>query len=311
MGTTIWKIIPENCVKYMQISSLKGSLLFFDTNNLIFRFVKKMEKILYSKGRNYKYKNKKVVNYYHTWLAGYIAFLYKNELKAVFVIDGAKNELKKRKKERRGNNDTETYEQLIEDTIKFIKFTGFPVLIFASEAEKTAAIVSRKFSKSYVVTNDYDALLFGAKRILRKFSISSDKAEMIELDCLLESLQITYEQLIDIAILSGTDFNKQLLRGVGVKKALKLIRKYKRIEEIPENINENTIDIVNNIRNVFAQDIVAEPKLFFSAPKIESIRTFLLDRKIPEEKVSRIIKRIRKSYEDMMYHENSITQYFE
>jgi flap endonuclease-1 len=49
--------------------------------------------------------------------------------------------------------------------------------------------------------------------------------EMVELPEVLGGLEMTREQLIDLCILMGTDFNEGI-RGIGPKKGLKLIKEH-------------------------------------------------------------------------------------
>src|SRR5437660_12288368 len=86
------------------------------------------------------------------------------------------------------------------------------------------------------VSQDYDSLLFGATRLVRNLAISGRRKlpmreayvqvdpEIIELTATLESLGLTREQLIDLGILIGTDFNPDGFKGIGPKTALKLLR---------------------------------------------------------------------------------------
>ena len=50
--------------------------------------------------------------------------------------------------------------------------------------------------------------------------------EVIELSKALTETGLTYEQLVDVAILIGTDFNPNGIKGLGPKTALKLIKQY-------------------------------------------------------------------------------------
>ena len=57
--------------------------------------------------------------------------------------------------------------------------------------------------------------------------------ETIELARLLEGWGITREGLVDLALLVGTDFNNGI-KGIGPKKALKLIQQHGRLENLPD-----------------------------------------------------------------------------
>ena len=67
----------------------------------------------------------------------------------------------------------------------------------------------------------------------------------------MESTKLTLEQLVDVAILIGTDFNTGGLPGIGPKTALKLIREKGRLEEI-EKIKDNLKHVpYQHIREIF------------------------------------------------------------
>ncbi|HSV42153.1 MAG TPA: flap structure-specific endonuclease, partial [Methanomassiliicoccales archaeon] len=86
-------------------------------------------------------------------------------------------------------------------------------------------------------SQDFDSLLFGAPRLLKNLTLAGRrkmpgrneyrdiKMEMVELEEMLNQLAITREQLIDLCILMGTDFN-QGIRGIGPKKGLKLVKEH-------------------------------------------------------------------------------------
>jgi flap endonuclease-1 len=88
------------------------------------------------------------------------------------------------------------------------------------------------------VSQDYDALLFGAPRLIRNLTISGRRKlpgkpvyvdmepEMMRLEDVLKELKVTREQLIDIGILLGTDFNPDGFKGIGPKKGYKIIQEY-------------------------------------------------------------------------------------
>jgi len=56
--------------------------------------------------------------------------------------------------------------------------------------------------------------------------------ETVELSRVLGELNVTHEQLIDIGILVGTDFNPDGVKGIGPKTALKLIQQHGTLEKV-------------------------------------------------------------------------------
>jgi flap endonuclease-1 len=116
-----------------------------------------------------------------------------------------------------------------------------------SEAEAQSAYMAMKGVVWGASSRDYDSLLFGAPKLLRYLTISGReflpskgtsrllKPELIELSKFLGSYSISREQLVDIALLIGTDFNEGV-KGVGPKTALDLIRKHGSVEGLPADI---------------------------------------------------------------------------
>jgi len=85
-------------------------------------------------------------------------------------------------------------------------------------------------------SQDYDSLLFGAPRLIRNLTISGKRKlprkniyvdvapEIIHLDEVLKTLEITREQLVEIGIFIGTDYNPKGVSGLGPKRALAMIK---------------------------------------------------------------------------------------
>src|SRR2546429_7794984 len=67
---------------------------------------------------------------------------------------------------------------------------------------------------------------------------------------MLAHYNITREQLIDLAILIGTDFNEGI-KGIGPKKALKLVSEFGSIENMPAEIQETLTALAPAIRDIF------------------------------------------------------------
>ena len=114
-----------------------------------------------------------------------------------------------------------------------IQLMGLPVVDAPSEAEAQAAYMAGKGDADYAVSQDYDTLLFGTPVLVRNLTISGKRRfhgrqvtvqpERVILSDVLTNLEITREQLIEIAILTGTDFNPGI-RGIGAKTGLKKIK---------------------------------------------------------------------------------------
>jgi flap endonuclease-1 len=106
-------------------------------------------------------------------------------------------------------------------------------------------------------------------------------------------LGITREQLVDLAILVGTDFN-QGVKGIGPKKALKLVHDYGSIEQMPDEIRSKLTEDLNIVRQVFLKPRVLEKYILKrSPPDRDGLVKFLSEeRGFNKERVERLIGRL-------------------
>ncbi|HJJ47153.1 MAG TPA: flap endonuclease-1 [Methanocorpusculum sp.] len=102
-----------------------------------------------------------------------------------------------------------------------------------SEGEAQASFMSRNGDVTYAVSQDYDSLLFGCKTLVRNITISGKRKirgrvinlypERLELSRVLETIELSREELIQVALLIGTDYNSGI-SGVGPKTAVKIVK---------------------------------------------------------------------------------------
>ncbi|GAI29489.1 unnamed protein product [marine sediment metagenome] len=93
-------------------------------------------------------------------------------------------------------------------------------------------------------------ILTGAPKLIRNLALArkrktfngwvETKPELIELERVLNSLEINLDQLICLGILIGTDYNPKGIPGIGQKRALQIVKKYKQpvliFKEVEEQI---------------------------------------------------------------------------
>jgi flap endonuclease-1 len=114
--------------------------------------------------------------------------------------------------------------------------------------------MARVDTKIYAsVSQDYDSLLFGAPKLVRNLTVSRKrrtfngyievKPEIIELEKVFNFLEINLEQLICLGILVGTDYNPKGIPGIGQKRALEIVKKYKYPYEIFKGVEEQMLGL--------------------------------------------------------------------
>ncbi|KAH6804243.1 5'-3' exonuclease family protein [Perilla frutescens var. frutescens] len=132
-----------------------------------------------------------------------------------------------------------------EDCKKLLRLMGVPVIEAPCEAESQCAALCKAGKVYAVASEDMDSLAFGAPRLLRHFmDPTSKRIPVVEFEVLkvLEGLNLTMDQFIDLCILSGCDYCESI-RGIGGLTALKLIRQHGSLEHIIENINKERYQI--------------------------------------------------------------------
>ena len=181
--------------------------------------------------------------------------------------------------------------QMVEESKQLLDLMGIPWIQAPSEGEATAAHLTTTGKADFAGSQDYDSLLFGATRLVRNLTISGKRKlpnrntrvdvipEMVYLSEVLTKNAITREQLIDIGILLGTDFNPDGFQGIGPATALKMIRKYTKIENVPELKGKVNFD-PNEIREIFLHPNVSTREDFDLEQKPannEGLSKFLID----------------------------------
>ncbi|UCH56651.1 MAG: flap endonuclease-1 [Candidatus Bathyarchaeota archaeon] len=128
------------------------------------------------------------------------------------------------------------------DAKRLLSLMGLPWVQAPEEGEAQSSYMARKGDVWASASQDFDSLLYRAPVFIRNLSITGRRKlprknvyiriepELIELGRFLRELEVTEEQLVDIGILVGTDYNPAGVKGVGPKTALKLIKRYGSLE---------------------------------------------------------------------------------
>jgi 5'-3' exonuclease len=109
---------------------------------------------------------------------------------------------------------------------------NIPFVIAQGDAEKLGAQMCRDGRAHALVTDDGDALVFGASVVIRNlFRPGKSGMEAVYLDKLLCKLQLTQEQMVDMAVMCGCDYTESRgIPGLGPAKALKVLQKHGTLE---------------------------------------------------------------------------------
>lgn len=258
-------------------------------------------------------------------------------IKPVYVFDGKSPSLKSAEIERRKQikkdatikyekavvernfEDMKKYAQqttsmqdgMVEDAKYLLGLFGIPYIQAPSEGEATAAHMTKTGVAYAAASQDYDSILFGAKRLVRNFTNSGRRKlpnrntyievepEIIETQKVLTELGVTKEQLVDIGILIGTDFNPDGFDRIGPKTALKMIKEHGRLEDVPQ-IQEQLAKInYSEIRRIFLEPKVADvSEIKFDKVNYSEITRYLSEeRDFSKDRIEASLSRLQKSTE--------------
>ncbi|MFX1475030.1 MAG: flap endonuclease-1 [Promethearchaeota archaeon] len=256
------------------------------------------------------------------------------EMRLVFVFDGKPPDLKageiEKRQEQRRQAEKEYQEALAQGDLKtawskavatgrltremaqeaqeVLGYLGIPYLDAPCEGEAQAAFMARKGEVWASASRDFDSLLFGTPRLLRYLTLTGRKRlpsrgtsvplqpELIELSRVLAEHKLTREQLVDMALLIGTDFNSGV-RGIGPKTALKLITKHKSLENLPSDVLEKLSPTYPQVRDLFLHHPVTEDYDISPTPldKEGLVRFLCEERGFSRARVLGVVERLSKA----------------
>lgn len=311
-------------IEDVSYSDLEAGIVAVDFNNWIYRYLTVL--VRYTDEGVYTTKDGTDVLNLLGIIKGVPKF-FEHGLYPVFVFDGDVLELKEDEMDRRRERTEAAAEELegakergdlerirslqaqsqhltathIETSRELLELLDIPIVDAPAEAEAQAAHLAREGAVKYVGSEDYDTLLFGAPVTLRKLT-SSGAVERMDLEATLNTHGISREQLIDIAILCGTDYNDGV-HGVGPKTALKAIRDGDSVEAVLDRYDA-TIPHLEEIRDIFRSPTVTTDVTvdMHSEPDFDAVEAYLTDDwGIPHSSLERALERTRSSMTSFDY----------
>ncbi|MCK9152433.1 flap endonuclease-1 [Methanobacterium alcaliphilum] len=305
--------------KKISFQDLDGRIIAIDAANSIYQF---LSSIRQRDGTPLMDESGRVTSHLSGILYRTSAMMEKG-IKPIYIFDGKSPDLKgetiskrteirqeseKKWKEALGKGDIEEARKyavrssrmssnIVESSKKLLQLMGIPFIQAYGEGESQASYLVENGDAWAVASQDYDCILFGAPRVVRNLTISGNLAdpELMELNQVENNLEITRNQLIDIAILVGTDFN-QGIRGIGAKKGLKLIKKYGDVYSVLEHVEADLGIDPQLIRNIFLKpEIKKDYNIKWDKPDHDGVIEFLCaQHSFSQERVSSAINKIKK-----------------
>lgn len=306
MGVDLGDLVPK---KSARLTDFRGRVFAVDAFNTLYQFLSIIRQpdgtpLMDSQGR---------ATSHLAGLLYRTANLLEAGIKPAFVFDGAPHQLKKATLAQRAQRKVEAEAQraeavaagdverartkatqtarldssMVAQAKRLLDALGLPWVQAPSEGEAQAAVMARGGRAWAAVSQDFDSLLFGAPRLVRNLAVTGRRKlpgkrvwvdvepEVIDLEEALKALELTREQLVDVGLLVGTDFNPGV-KGVGPKRAVKLMKDHGSLEKALAHVG-GEIGEREEIRRIFlAPDALPDMELAWKAPDRDAVVAMLV-----------------------------------
>ncbi|MBY8978757.1 MAG: hypothetical protein KGD72_00070 [Candidatus Lokiarchaeota archaeon] len=269
-------------------------------------------------------------------------FFYSKKIFPIFCFDGLDSNLKKLKTKDRlndflfteklyrsliqlGNRENAKqialskeymWPNIVKESKQLLGALGVPYISAPASAESQCAQFVKNEVAHYSNSQDFDSLLFGCPRILQNFSKSLrrkvqgrwkyQKITPVTINLIenLKRLEIDQFQLVDMALLIGTDYYSGI-KNIGPKHAYKFIKKHGSIEKVIKeekgNYNFSTLssEVIANVRKIFLlPDVLMEyPNLSWNFPSEQQTLNLLCeDHHLNRERVETNLNKLATNY---------------
>ena len=316
MGVKFKDIVsPEE----ISLKDLEGRTIAIDAYNTIYQF---LSGIRQRDGSPLMDQNGNVTSH----LSGILyrtASIVDKGIKPVYVFDGESHEHKAKTLEQRRAIKEEAMEKwreakaagnieearkfairtsrmspyILESSKKLLDYMGIPYVQAIGEGEAQGAYMVEQGDAWAVASQDYDCLLFGAPRIVRNLTLSGglSNLEYLELEKVLEELELSREQLIDVALMVGTDFNEGI-HGIGAKTGLKLIRNNS-LEDVLVQKGITDVEVEpDELREIFLKhEVNTDYEIKFKSAKKDKLIEFMCEEHgFSESRVLNVTDKLKK-----------------
>ncbi len=333
MGTKITDLLVT---KEISIVDLKNKIVVVDAFNQLYMF---LASIRQPDGSLLKDSHGNVTSHLNGLFYRFTK-LMQQDIKFIFVFDGKPPEFKLKERERRtalkqeaelkyekakkeeNIDDMKKYASrtsrlnvnMIADAKELIDALGCAIIQAPSEGEAQAAHLVKNKDAYASLSQDADSLIFGCPLVIKNLTLSGRKKkpnalaydaiipELILLDDTLKELDVELDQLIVIAMLTGTDYNIGGIKGIGPKTALKLVKQYgtgmdnfdKLFKEVKwdESFNYDWKDIFKTIKHT---EITTDYSIKFKEVDDEKVIEVLCKKHdFSEERTRKVLENLHK-----------------
>ena len=352
MGVKLQELVLRTPI---ELSQLEGKIIAIDAPNIIFSLLNfSYKNKQYDYSNLMTDRTQRVISHLYGILFR-VNFYYSKHTFPIFCFDGRDSELKRivtkdqlhdfrvvkkwyQNAIHNGNLEFARkialgkeflWPNIIEESKKLLNAIGVPYVESPASAESQCAQLVKNKTVHFANSQDFDSLLFGCPLLIQNLSKSLRRKVqgrwvyhkvsplLIELEAVLQRLHLDQFQLVDLAILIGTDYN-QGVQKIGPKTALEFIKKYDHLENVISHKSSQfefshlTPELLIKIRKIFhtPEILNAVQDFYWDPPQMEKIIELLCeDHTLNKEKVENNIKKTIENYfECRKYFENMKTR---
>lgn len=306
--------------KDVSLEDLEGGVLAVDAHNWLYKYM--TITVQYTDTEEYTTREGVELPTIFGAIQGGKRF-FKYSITPIFVFDGSYHSLKEgevqeraekkeeaEKKRQKAEEDGSYIEaakydsrsmrltsEMIEETKRIFDLLGFEYINAPSSGESQAAYMALKDNPiDGIVSDDYDSLLFKSPQTIRNFT-SPKNLEVMGFEETLNKHGITHKNLVDVAILCGTDYNEGI-SGYGPKTSLNAVEN-QTLEEIlkENNIGGERFDRLMTVRDLFIDPDVTTDYSYsplLPVPKIDKLEERIKKLDISYDSLETSIEDIRK-----------------
>jgi flap endonuclease-1 len=333
LGVNLRNIVPKTAAR---LKDLSGESIAIDAYNALYQF---LAIIRQPNGTPLKDRTGRITSHL-SGLLYRTGNLVEMGIKPIYVFDGVPPALKEVEIKRRMKAKEEAlirYEKALkegrtgearmyaqatsrlkdymaEDSKRLLDLMGIPWVQAPSEGEAQAAHIVKRGDAGYCASQDYDSLLFGAPRLVRNVTISGRRKlprknvyievipELVELEQVLKECRVTYEQLIDIGMLVGTDFNPDGVKGLGAKTALKTVKEFGNLEKALPHLKNAEFPVEpQRIREIFLHPkVIDDYRIEWRELDVQGVIDFICrQRDFSEDRVRKALDKMQRGAEKL------------
>ena len=229
--------------------------------------------------------------------------LLKMNIIPIYVFDGKPPDFKSKVIQSRRDIKNKAYSKLEEDLseedrIKYFKRTvsisrkqineckelldlmGIVYFEAPEEADSQCAQLVKEGLVEGVLTEDMDILTFGASSIYKNLTSYKKDKYKINLQNILSTLNLTYEQFVELCILFGCDYNEKM-KDISPETIYKIYLEHKDIPSTLKALNKNLSELDNysSYKNYFLNPPVHDIKsIEYKKPNIAELDKLLVSK---------------------------------